>query len=1078
MNFWKKTQGAVSVFLVIILVPCLFISALFVDMGRLYLSQGMAYSSADLALNSVLTKYDADLNEYYGLIASCQDMDEFYEVSEEFFLRTISSQNLEEDEIKLLTDTFETTVKSIIASETGGVQDMLKVESAEDVKIEPISNANLSKSVMLKEQVVEFMKYRGPITMATSIIGIFQNADGTNKAGVDALMNAETDEPIVEAKQEFHDSESEFLREAYNTYSYLYNNYSKNPIENSVLQEKIDGLGNALSTYRAIHSTTVANFYNTQNVCVFNRPVVAIDKYDSTYKEADVCSSSAVVDGTTTYYITWTDLNKIKADLNTKATKFEEAIKNFHSSVSGISYTKDTNDIQYWAKVDSIIYGRNGGTNYVQNVADKGEAMIKAYAKLNAALKCTPDGTDFPSDYTTQCNTELTNAKGLQEKYLVKGISISGDKYLTLVNNIERISAAEIYNVDPNSKQIDGQNINSLLSGIADQLNTTKAYCQSYIDILDKVINGGKVKRGNKTVKLLPLSDLIDLAEAYEESFNAYEAEVSSAPETDLQREMSADIEKYKASEYDEVNKESVEEMKTRLSNIKKQFQSVIDAIDSMKYGGKPLTEIRDYSTFKSLADTQVNPSDIGITKSSVNSEANSSWNALIVPNLSSGEKIVTLMQSSDYDLFLTPKINKVDVPALYTFFWEAFDGEPDDAQVDEQEKEMGKAEEAAEKNNTKDVSKDLLNEDAKKIVSDISKGYKSSFGFVSGLGALVELITDLTSGEFDDIRDNAYICAYILEMFSYATYENEGLYSLYESKFGETAVNALDGSNVKTEYAKVNTEEDGGWKSESTVDSYNKSLTNKMINATNNAAYLCELEYILYGKDTNAKNINAACTDIFAIRLLLNTISGFANFWSGTDATSATISTVGVAVSGLSCGVIPVAAVKAVLVMVLVACETCNDMSRLACGFPVELYKQKDKDWQCALNIPLGEGSSISDVIDAFTGENVVNTGEGFTYGDYIKLFVCLAVFGSDDDAGISETVMLRAGDLIQTNMRHVTGNNGFKLSNAKTHFKLTGKLSVDPILVDIPFFDEYNGPLKKITNWTEYEVNAIRGY
>ena len=63
MNFFRKKDGAVSVFLVIILVPCIFISAMFVDLGRVYLSDGMAYSSADLALNTLLTQYDSELNE-------------------------------------------------------------------------------------------------------------------------------------------------------------------------------------------------------------------------------------------------------------------------------------------------------------------------------------------------------------------------------------------------------------------------------------------------------------------------------------------------------------------------------------------------------------------------------------------------------------------------------------------------------------------------------------------------------------------------------------------------------------------------------------------------------------------------------------------------------------------------------------------------------------------------------------------------------------------------------------------------------------------------------------------------------
>ena len=59
-GFSKRERGAVSVFLVIILVPCMLVASIFVDVGRVYLSKSMAESAADMALNSLMTQYDAD----------------------------------------------------------------------------------------------------------------------------------------------------------------------------------------------------------------------------------------------------------------------------------------------------------------------------------------------------------------------------------------------------------------------------------------------------------------------------------------------------------------------------------------------------------------------------------------------------------------------------------------------------------------------------------------------------------------------------------------------------------------------------------------------------------------------------------------------------------------------------------------------------------------------------------------------------------------------------------------------------------------------------------------------------------
>lgn len=47
--FIKKNNGAVTVFLSLILVPVLAFTGVFIDLGRVWLAQGIAASSADLA---------------------------------------------------------------------------------------------------------------------------------------------------------------------------------------------------------------------------------------------------------------------------------------------------------------------------------------------------------------------------------------------------------------------------------------------------------------------------------------------------------------------------------------------------------------------------------------------------------------------------------------------------------------------------------------------------------------------------------------------------------------------------------------------------------------------------------------------------------------------------------------------------------------------------------------------------------------------------------------------------------------------------------------------------------------------
>ena len=118
----KGTRGAISVFLAIILVPCIVISSVFVDASRVNLSKTTAESAADLALNTLLTNYDADLKEWYGMVASCQTIGEFYEISADYFLRMLQSQGMSDDEIILLSDYYAN------ATNNDAIYDLLKVE--------------------------------------------------------------------------------------------------------------------------------------------------------------------------------------------------------------------------------------------------------------------------------------------------------------------------------------------------------------------------------------------------------------------------------------------------------------------------------------------------------------------------------------------------------------------------------------------------------------------------------------------------------------------------------------------------------------------------------------------------------------------------------------------------------------------------------------------------------------------------------------------------------------------------------------------------------------------------------------
>ena len=262
----------------------------------------------------------------------------------------------------------------------------------------------------------------------------------------------------------------------------------------------------------------------------------------------------------------------------------------------------------------------------------------------------------------------------------------------------------------------------------------------------------------------------------------------------------------------------------------------------------------------------------------------------------------------------------------------------------------------------------------------------------------------------------------------------------------------------------------------------FNKSLTNKRLCKENNAAYGCELEYILYGHENNNENINAAYGQIYEIRYVLNLISAFENFWSVSKNTNTgkAIYMVSNAIMTATAGVVPSVAVKAVIICLLTVFETSNDLNRLEAGFSVELYKCEASMWQVSLDYGTNSETSctsVSDILSIIETKfgNFTNSCEnGLRYSDYLCIFM---VCGMQSDIG--ESMTLRCADVIQANMRKITQDDGYKLENSKTYFELDSKLKVDPLLITLPLYSDYTDLYdSSSTDWCTYNIKTIRGY
>ena len=195
-RFVLKRRGAISVFLVVVLVPMLVMSATMVDVSRVNLGNAMAVSAGDLTANTVLTNYDYQLKKMYGLLASSNNTKDFLDKMEGFYCDTIMAGGIDKD-------TATTWAKQLRGSVSStDLQNIAVEENSFKLNVLQGKNGSLMNPAITKTQIVNFMKYRGPVNMGTSIfdaVNLFKS------------MGKKTD--MVEKKNEYYEEHAKIIEE-------------------------------------------------------------------------------------------------------------------------------------------------------------------------------------------------------------------------------------------------------------------------------------------------------------------------------------------------------------------------------------------------------------------------------------------------------------------------------------------------------------------------------------------------------------------------------------------------------------------------------------------------------------------------------------------------------------------------------------------------------------------------------------------------------------------------------------------------------------------------------------------------
>lgn len=1076
----KRCRGAVSVFLTLVLVPCIIITCAFGDVSRVQLSRAGAASAADLALYSLMADYDVDLKEYYGLVASCQNIDEFYAKTATYFSGMMDAKGVSGEGSELFTEYLKSLLKS--GDGKGAVADFLQVEITEVAEVSAAANAQLGENpALIEDGIVEFMKYRGPVSLVTRVIDRFTSLNlGKDTADVD--KNNE----IVKKKQEYAEAEGELLSAALFSYIAIHEYEEAWKADNPLAEKGYAGLSEDLSCIwkdlrPATELVTKYYFADTDNLVGIEFPVYnKLDIYSSRFTVEKVGTKVQLEDGSQIYCVNFQKLQELTDGVKEAVSAVEHAVNAVQGSFPRL--VGNDNPAVYMLEVEQWFYEQSEWDTIKQNM----KLLLEKYAQMQAAMQCVPfpEGDDLPQQWQEELNRVCTSIKKLQ-----RSLSDSGSStYIQCVHEYQSCASYHLPKIKnraytfKSSYTKNAETLGSFISQASSRLPMLRSQLQELIHKLTTAVNGGKVKINGRTEKVVSLDELVEKAEAYhntrqqwgatadryqdqteyaQQESAAYHGTSTSDGESEMSKE-----ERRSEEMASKITKEAVQELKQRLSNILSDMQDILHALDQFTYGGSRVEDIQSADTLISLARS-VMPARSERSLSQNEKDAAAYFSSLIHPD---SDRVWKAAAIKDGVKGNNPDLSR-STPGLYAFFKDKFKQE-DISKIEKKKKEseekMQQYQEQAEAEQEKaqGVENDILEGKG----GDISGGHGGDeVTLGTAVSSIVGIVNNILTGEGDELRDQLYVCEYIMDMFSYASFNNEGKY--------KRAVNG-ENKNYKNKTIKPKDVplKDEKWDTdEKTKIPANQSLTNRAINQANNQSNLGEVEYILYGKETIDQNLNASYGNIFVLRGALNLVSGFVNFYnSSKNNTAAAIHASAVAISAATCGVVPVSVTKCTLIAVLAALETADDLNRLKRGFPTDFYKKTDKDWTCALpKNSSGSGGSASG------SSNKPNKKDGMYYSDYMYLFLITGL--TSDYTGLYSSMLLRVGDLIEANMRKA-GQNDYDLSKAVCYFHLTAQMRVKPLMLTLPIVNAMDGVdpsgLLENKDWCTYGIDIYRGY
>ena len=167
-KFFRKTKGAISIFLVLVMLPMFTCAGLIVDGARISAARTSATGAGDLAMNAALSEYDEILKDVYGLFAMSETTAELEANVSRYFSNTINNEGIMQGSDSY-TRSFVNSIGSLFSTDEVSFDNIVDTQ-VESFNLVEVPNSALANPTVLERQIIEYMKYRGPVSLGTGLI--------------------------------------------------------------------------------------------------------------------------------------------------------------------------------------------------------------------------------------------------------------------------------------------------------------------------------------------------------------------------------------------------------------------------------------------------------------------------------------------------------------------------------------------------------------------------------------------------------------------------------------------------------------------------------------------------------------------------------------------------------------------------------------------------------------------------------------------------------------------------------------------------------------------------------------------